>query len=107
MIMRRSELTTCEQQVMKILWDAKEPCTCQEVIEALRKMGYSYVDTTVYTFLTNLKKKGYVDVFRRGANFYYPVANEDIFRRSQLKQMVEFWYGGNWELMIAELENMK
>lgn len=52
---------------MKCVWDAGEDVTCAQIKEVLKeKYELDYKDTTVYTFLSNLKKKGFVDS-REGA----------------------------------------
>ena len=55
---KRSELSECELITMKCIWDAKEPITCQEIMQKLLvEYELEYKDTTVYTFLKNLKER--------------------------------------------------
>lgn len=92
-IYKRSELTECELTTMKVVWDAKEPITCQEIIEQLSaKYGLNYKDTTVYTFLKNLKDKGFVDSYRKGITFYVPLRKEEEYRGVMLKKAEKFWF---------------
>jgi predicted transcriptional regulator len=103
-IYKRSELTECELTTMKIVWDAKEPITCSEVIEQLReKYGLNYKDTTVYTFMKNLKEKGFVDSYRKGITFFVPLRLEEEYRREQLKKSMNFWFEGDLSKYIAAL----
>jgi predicted transcriptional regulator len=77
---------------MKCIWDAGEPVPCCEVMEQLKeKYGLDYKDTTVYTFLGNLKKKGFVESYRRGVTFYIPIRDMAEFKDEQLRKINEFW----------------
>jgi predicted transcriptional regulator len=104
MIYKRSELTECELTAMKIVWDAKEPITCQEIINELKnKYDLNYKDTTVYTFLKNLKEKGFVDSYRKGITLYVPLRSEEEYRSDQLKKMEKFWFSENFADFIVTL----
>lgn len=103
-IYKRSELTECELTTMKIVWDAKEPITCQEIIEQLSvKYGLNYKDTTVYTFLKNLKDKGFVDSYRKGITFYVPLRLEEEYRSVMLKKAEKFWFNDDFTDFIVAL----
>ena len=107
-IYKRSELTECELTTMKIVWDAKEPITCQEIIEQLSsKYGLNYKDTTVYTFLKNLKDKGFVDSYRKGITYFTPVRSEEEYRSEQLRKTEKFWFNGNSASFVAALFQAK
>lgn len=102
--MRRSELSECELIVMKCVWDGGQEVTCQEVIAELEsKYDLHYKDTTVYTFLKNLKAKGFIDSYRRGVTFFYAVRDEEEYRESQLLKNQKFWFGGSLPKMISAL----
>lgn len=103
-IYKRSELTECELTTMKIVWDAREPITCQEIIEQLSvKYGLNYKDTTVYTFLKNLKDKGFVDSYRKGITFYVPLRSEEEYRSTLLKKAEKFWFDDDFMAFIVTL----
>lgn len=106
--MRRSELSECELITMKCIWDAKEPVTCHEIMEKLRNVyGMIYKDTTVYTFLKNLKMKGFVDSYRKGVTFYVPIRDEIAYRDDQLRKTENFWFEGSSPKLVAALFQMK
>lgn len=103
-----SELSECELITMKCIWDANKPITCQEIMEKLRTVyRLDYTDTTVYTFLKNLKRKGFVDSYRKGLTYYLPIRNEQEYRDEQLKQTEKFWFNGSALKMVAALFQMK
>lgn len=106
--MRRSELSECELTTMKCIWDAGEPVTCQWIMERLRReYGLEYKDTTVYTFLKNLKEKGFVSSYRKGITYFQPVRDELSFREAQLKKAEDFWFGGSTSKFVAALFKIK
>ena len=105
---KRTELSECELITMKCIWDAKEPITCQQIMEKL-KMEYDleYKDTTVYTFLKNLKDKGFVSSFRNGITYYEAIRNEQEYRNEQLNKAKDFWFNGSYSALVSALFQMK
>ena len=102
--MKRSELSECELIVMKCVWDAGQEVTCQEIIAELNeKYELFYKDTTVYTFLKNLKTKGFVDSYRRGVTFFYAVRSEEEYMEEQLLANQKFWFNNSVAKMISAL----
>lgn len=105
---KRSELSECELVTMKCIWDAKEPITCQEIMEQLRNVyGLDYKDTTVYTFLKNLKSKGFVSSYRKGVTYYQPIREEEEYRSEQLRKSENFWFKGSATKMVSALFQSK
>lgn len=105
---KRSELSECELITMKCIWDAKEPITCQEIMQKLRvEYDLEYKDTTVYTFLKNLKEKGFVSSFRKGLTYYEPLRDEQEYRDEQLRKTQDFWFDGSSSKLISALFQMK
>ncbi len=105
---KRSELSECELITMKCIWDAQEPITCQEVMQRLRNgYGLIYKDTTVYTFLKNLREKGFIDSYRRGITYYVPIREEKAYREEQLKKAEDFWFKGSAPMLLSSLFQMK
>ncbi len=96
MIIKRNPLSECEQIVMKCVWDAGEDVTCAQIKEVLKeKYELDYKDTTVYTFLSNLKKKGFVDSQRRGVTYYWPIRDRDEYVGQIRKWYTDFWFHGS------------
>jgi predicted transcriptional regulator len=108
MIIKRPELSECELTTMKCIWDAEGPITCQEIMEQLVDVyGLHYKDTTVYTFLKNLKDKGFVESYRKGLTYYQPARSEEDYRNDLLKRSEKFWFDGSVSKMVAALVQMK
>ncbi len=106
--MRRSELSECELTTMKCVWDAGEPVTCQWIMDKLKRdYGLEYKDTTVYTFLKNLKDKGFVSSYRQGITYFQPIRDEKEFRDAQLAKAEKFWFEGSSVKLVSALFQMK
>ena len=99
------ELSPCGALIMNIVWEAPGEISVQELIDQLNeKYQKAYARTTVVTFLSKLKDKGYIDTYRKGKPAYIVVRiTEDEYRREILKSNVEFWYNGNTVDMIATI----
>ena len=80
--------------------------TCSYVIERLREdYGRDYAETTVYTFLKNLKNKGFIESFKKGITFFQPKRELVEFRASYITKMIEFWFDGSVaDFLAAYLE---
>ena len=108
MEIKRSELSECELTIMKCVWDAKEPVTCPQIMTELEtKYGLNYKDTTVYTFLKNLKNKGFVESERNGLTYYSPIRSEEEYRSEMLKKTEDFWFGGSIMKFASALVGMR
>ncbi|MBO6113664.1 MAG: BlaI/MecI/CopY family transcriptional regulator [Lachnospiraceae bacterium] len=107
--MRKAEISDCELVAMKCVWDAGEPVPCSYVIEKLKTdYGRDYAETTVYTFLKNLKNKGFVESFKKGITFFQPKRELTEFRGNYIKKMVDFWFDGSIaDFLAAFLEVQK
>lgn len=85
-------VSDCELLVMKCLWDASQPTSVRTLIAELeRKFDKKYKETTIYTFLSNLKKKEFVDSYKKGASYFFPIVKEEDFVREYGKSMRQFW----------------
>lgn len=107
MFFARNRLSECELLTMKCVWSAQgQPVTCAQVIEKLKeKYGLSYMDTTVYTFLSKLKGKGFVEstITGKKRTLYVPIVSEEEYRLEQLKKFSEIWYEGTDASIIQDL----
>lgn len=85
-------ISDCELLVMKCLWTAEQPVSVHVLISELDKQyGKKYKETTVYTFLSNLRKKMYVDSYKKGASYFYPLVSEDDYVKQYAQVMRSFW----------------
>ena len=105
--MRKAEISECELIVMKCVWDAGEPVVCSTVIEKLKKdYDIDYAETTVYTFLKNLKNKGFIDSYKKRITFFVPIVDFEEFRKKQVKKFIDFWFDGDKDKFISEVKKI-
>ena len=92
-------LTRRERQIMDILY-RRGRATAGEVLEDLAGPGYS----TVRTQLRVLESKGHVRHEEVGLRYVYePALPRHSARRSALKHLVETFYDGSVEKVVAAL----
>jgi len=95
-------LTDAELRLMQVLW-TKGSATVSEVLEALPpKPALAY--STVITTLRILENKGYVRHKKDGRAFQYePLIGRQDARRSALHQVLDRFFEGSPELLMASL----
>lgn len=99
--MAHPRLTTCELELMDVLWTRGES-TVQEVRNALqRPLAY----TTVMTMLSILEgKKGVLDRTRCGRAYVYkPVVSRDDVSRTVLGELRQCLFSGSLPSLVLNL----
>jgi predicted transcriptional regulator len=93
-----------ELECLKMLWSLGEG-SVREVRQALapsRSLAY----TTVMTVLERMVRKGGVARRKVGRSFVYvPVVSRDALRRRALKELLESFFGGSREELLAFLNS--
>ena len=100
---RRSEtLTEAELRVMNVLW-THGPATVQQVLEHLpEKLDLAY--NSVLTTIRVLEKKGYVQHTKDSrAHIYAPMMGRDEASRSEVRHLVNRFFGSSHELLLLNL----
>jgi predicted transcriptional regulator len=99
---KSAHLTDAELRLMDVLW-TKGSATVSEVLELLpAKPALAY--STVITTLRILEDKGYVRHKKDGRAFQYePLIGRQDARRSALKQVLQRFFEGSPELLMASL----
>src|SRR6516164_2838267 len=93
-------LSRRERQIMDVLYKLGQ-ASVSEVLAALgRKSHYS----TVRAQLRVLEEKGHVRHEEHGLRYvYFPVVPRDVARRSALRHLVETFFDGSAERVVAAL----
>ena len=93
-------LTDRELDVISVLWE-RGSGTVAEVRAALHdELAY----TTVLTMLRILEAKGHVRHEAEGrAHRYYALVPERVARRGAVRQLIDRFFNGSPELLVAEL----
>ncbi len=99
------DLSGCEKLIMKIVWDAGEDISTQEIIDALKvRYDKDYARTTVVTFIQRLSEKGFVEYYRVGRNSYVrALKDEERYKQTFLKGIQDFWFHGDLSNLVAAL----
>jgi len=89
-----------ELDVMAVLWEMKSGT----VEEVRGRLGTRLAYTTVLTILRNLEVKGFVSHEEEGrAHRYAPRVAQRSAQRSAVARMVEKFFGGSPEALVARL----
>jgi len=93
-------LSRRERQIMDVLYQLRR-ATVAEVLDKLRdKPNYS----TVRAQLRVLEEKGHVRHEEHGLRYVYiPIVPRDVARRSALRHLVETFFDGSTEKVVAAL----
>ncbi len=100
----KNTLSECEMVTMRCVWNLGKDATAFNVINMLDEdYGLVYKETTVYTFLTKLKEKGFLDTVRNGVTYYIPRISEKEYLKKAAKQYLDFWFHGNVAAAVKEI----
>ena len=96
-------LSDLQLALLRILWDRGEATAAQvhaQVCESDRELA----PTTVATVLSRLEKRGLVKHRTRGRQYVYraAVAEQDV-RRSMLRRVTDFFFGGETSALLSHL----
>lgn len=106
-MINKGKLTNAEKVVMKAVWDGEGTVTCREVIDRLNsKYGHDYADTTVYTFLKNIRRKGYIVSQRKGVNVFEAVKSKEEFIEEEIGEFLDFWLDNDKEKLKAYIDKL-
>ncbi|HYK16409.1 MAG TPA: BlaI/MecI/CopY family transcriptional regulator [Bryobacteraceae bacterium] len=93
-----------ELECLKVLWDLGEGSVkdVRDGLTANRNLAY----TTVMTVLDRLARKGGVARRKVGRSFRYePVLSRDGVRRLAIRDLVDSFFGGSQDELVAYLRN--
>ncbi len=100
----KNALSECEMVTMRCVWNLGKDATAFNIINMLDEdYGMVYKETTVYTFLTKLKEKGFLDTVRKGVTYYIPRISEKEYLKKAAKQYLDFWFHGNVAAAVKEI----
>ena len=103
--MKIEKLTESEEIVMRAIWDCRNEPVLQDVVDRVNGLyGREWAPQTVSTFLTNLRRKDYLEMHRKGRICKYHVkVEEKDYRKHILKEICIFLYKDNKDQMISDL----
>lgn len=99
-----------EELVLSVLWEIEENgrnVICNDVIKKLKdEYGLDYAKTTVYTFLNNLVKKGYVKNEKKGVNCYVTIKSKDEYLETVLRRINKIFFNGDKKKLINTIKTI-
>lgn len=100
--MTSTQLGRVQLLIMQVLWD-KGRATAREITDAINRIE-PIAHSTVQTLLRGLEEKGSVDHEAEGRTFvFFALVDEDKFKRSATRDLVERVFGGNAATLVAHL----
>src|SRR5215471_4845113 len=94
------DLSRRERQIMDILY-RQGPVGAAEI---MKELPVELNDSTVRTHLRILEEKGFIQHEEEGLRYIYrPVVSRNTMRRSALKHLIDTFYEGSTEKVVAAL----
>lgn len=92
------ELTTAEEEIMRVLWKLGKGFVKDVLAELPDKPAYN----TVSTIIRILEKKGLVGYTAYGKTHeYYPLITEEQYRRFQTEQLMRNYFDGSLKKLVS------
>jgi len=103
MARKDQDLSQAEFEVLKVLWD-HAPATVREVMNELHARDRRVAYTTVLTFLTRLRQKGFVTTRKSGQAYVYkPKVSRERIVKSRLSDMIDQLFDGAAAPLVLQL----
>jgi BlaI family transcriptional regulator, penicillinase repressor len=100
--MTSTRLGRVQLLIMQVLW-TKGRASAREITDALNEIE-PLAHSTVQTLLRGLEEKGSIAHEADGRTFvFYPLVQEDKFKRSATRDLLERVFGGNVSNLVAHL----
>ena len=100
--MTSTQLGRVQLLIMQVLWD-RGRATAREITDTINAVE-PIAHSTVQTLLRGLEEKGSVSHESEGRTFvFFPMVEEDKFKRSVTHDLVERVFGGNAATLVAHL----
>lgn len=102
------KISDCEEMIMKVLWDAGEDLDLVQVTEQVRiRYGKVWKLQTVATFMTRLKNKGWINIYKiKRYSHYHPIIEIEAYREEKMLEVVDLFAKLNKEDKIEALRNL-
>jgi len=105
----KTNLTECEQLVMKIIWESEEELTLPDIVKGVNdRFDKAWKPQTVSTFLARLVRKNFLTSYRSGRTFFYqPLVSAKDYGDKMIKHCVEFWGNDDAGEMLCALNDKR
>ncbi len=100
--MAATKLGRVQLLIMQVLWE-KGRATAREITDSIN-LAEPIAHSTVQTLLRGLEEKGSISHEAEGRTFvFFPLVEEDRFKRNATRDLVERVFGGNAGTLVAHL----
>lgn len=91
-----------EERVMSVIWSSEEELSLPEINRRVNdRFGTSLKPQTISTFLTRLRARGYISMYRKGRSFNYTVLiGKEDYLRMLMSDICDLWFNRNVDTMI-------
>lgn len=102
------KLTECEEMIMKIIWSEKTDPNLMTVTEKANECcGKKWKIQTVATFLTRIKDKGYIEIYKcEGYSYYHPLIEFEKYKVMRVRYMLDLLFDGDQDAFRAIVDKL-
>lgn len=98
------QISDAELDIMKIVWESREPALFAYIMEALAARGRTWQKNTVITLLSRLMDKGFLKAKKTGRrNEYTALVSEAEYQTTQTKCFLDRIYEGSVRGLVSNL----
>lgn len=104
---KKNKVSEAELEIMKIVWENKAPTASTEIVRIL-KQRRGWEDTTIYTMLGKLVKKGALLRDKKSVSYYSAVLSESEYTLEETESLIDRLFSGDSRQLVSMLvENNK
>ncbi|GLC79735.1 BlaI/MecI/CopY family transcriptional regulator [Lacrimispora brassicae] len=101
------KITDAEFEVMKTVWENVMPVTSVDIVRTV-KQRKGWEDTTIYTLISRLVKKGYLlQNKQKTVSSYAALISEHEYTKEQTDELIDKLFGGDAKQLISSLYETK
>ncbi|MBQ4109335.1 MAG: BlaI/MecI/CopY family transcriptional regulator [Clostridia bacterium] len=95
------KISQSEMEIMEIIWSLEEEVSIPEISERM-KVQKKY--TTVSTFVTRLKNKGFLNMTKKnGINVYSAAITKEQYKTEETEEFLNTVHNGSAKSLVASL----
>jgi BlaI family penicillinase repressor len=96
------KISDAELEVLKILWDKKEPISERQIIDALTKEN-NWHRATIQTLVRRLCEKGVVEKVKKEIFYFTALISEEEYAKDRTTDLLNKVYGGSAKNLISAM----
>lgn len=87
-----SRMSDCELLIMLCVWSEEDPVCVQQIQEKLKRYDKDYAQTTIYTIIKSLERKGFLSRKKKGTSYFTALVSKDDYKK-ELLDNVNLFFG--------------